>query len=468
MKTVCYIDDKIPVANFPDYFVETKLIDQQVLRFLLKNDTTDWSEDENVKGVIVSLLDLSADWECYAFTAPQFFINHRNNGYCINPDVILYDWDYNDSPSSNSSEVHLFELLKSTHSIIIIYTGADKNDELIDILQKEEFKPYEDRLTLIEKGQPLNDKKNAEKTVYEVIEEAKKRFESNFSYKYAKKLLYNSNISLNEVLSEISSLSVDQFINSFGYQENNNFIVESEEFAGIIFDKYKQKLIENLPPLKNPSTEKKDVSEDVIKKIWSYRLYYTSKNGQVKQGDIIKYQDDLFLVFSSDCHMEKFWCKNYGFLAVIPLYKIDKNEKCKDLFGTLDKSKQFKPTSLTNTRGIENIAVLPAIPINDNFFDYILFPKGIKTIEISSPTVNDRTKQNVIKNNKALGYVDAHDAYGNDIEKIVSISENFKNQLIQFVQDNITGYGCPDFPKTLSEYLKEKFNKAIGMEGSKK
>lgn len=455
MKTVCYIDDKIPVANFPDYFEETKLIDQQVLRFLLKNDTTDWSEDENVKGVIVSLLDLSADWECYAFTAPQFFINHRNNGYCINPDVILYDWDYNDSPSSNSSEKHLLDLLKSTHSIIIIYTGADKTDEINDILHKDEFKPYKDRLTLNEKGKPLNDKNNAEKSVNEVIEEAKKRFESNFSYKYAKELLYNSNKSLNEVLSEISALSVEEFINSFGHKENNNFIVESEEFAGIIFDKYKQKLIENLPALESPSTEKKDLSSDIIKKIWSYRLYYNSQSNQIKQGDIIKYNDNLFLAFSSDCHMERFWCKNYGFLAVIPLYKIGKNEKCKDLFGELTKSNNFKPTSLTNTQGLENIAVLPAIPINDNFFDYILFPKGIKTIEIPLPTVNGKNT-NDIRKDKSLEYSDV-----DNLDKVVSISENFKNQLIQFVQDNITGYGCPDFPKILSDYLGNKFKKAI-------
>ena len=455
MKTVCYIDDKIPVANFPEYFEETKLIDQQVLRFLLKNDTTDWSEDENVKGVIVSLLDLSADWECYAFTAPQFFINHRNNGYCINPDVILYDWDYNDSPSSNSSEKHLLDLLKSTHSIIIIYTGADKTDEINDILHKDEFKPYKDRLTLNEKGKPLNDKNNAEKSVNEVIEEAKKRFESNFSYKYAKELLYNSNKSLNEVLSEISALSVEEFINSFGHKENNNFIVESEEFAGIIFDKYKQKLIENLPALESPSTEKKDLSSDIIKKIWSYRLYYNSQSNQIKQGDIIKYNDNLFLAFSSDCHMERFWCKNYGFLAVIPLYKIGKNEKCKDLFGELTKSNNFKPTSLTNTQGLENIAVLPAIPINDNFFDYILFPKGIKTIEIPLPTVNGKNT-NDIRKDKSLEYSDV-----DNLDKVVSISENFKNQLIQFVQDNITGYGCPDFPKILSDYLGNKFKKAI-------
>ena len=208
--TVCYIDDKIPIANFPEYFEDTKLIDQQVLRFLLQKKKTDWSGDENVKGVIESLLGHSDDWECYAFTAPQFFINHRENGNYINPDIILYDWDYNDSINSDSSEKYLFTLLKSTHSIIIIYTGADKNDELTSILQKEEFKPYKDRLTLIEKGKPLNDENNAEKSVDEVIKEAKNRFEFNFSYKYAKELLYNSNRSL---LSNLKNLQVLFLIN---------------------------------------------------------------------------------------------------------------------------------------------------------------------------------------------------------------------------------------------------------------
>jgi len=150
MKTaVCYIDDKIPVANFPDYFVETKLIDQQILRFLLKNNETDWSGDENVKGVIESLLNHSNELVCYAFTAPQFFINHRDNGNYINPDVILYDWDYSDSPSSDSSEKHLLELLKSTHSIIIIYTGADKTSEIKDILRKDELILYNDRVDIM-------------------------------------------------------------------------------------------------------------------------------------------------------------------------------------------------------------------------------------------------------------------------------------------------------------------------------
>lgn len=179
------------------------------------------------------------------------------------------------------------------------------------------------------------------------------------------------------------------------------------------------------------------------------------KNGQVKQGDIIKYKDDLFLVFSSDCHMERFWCKNYGFLAVIPLYKIDKNEKCKDLFGDLKKSKKFYPTSLINTQGIENIAVLPAIPIKDDFFDYILCPKAIRTIEIPLPTVDGKNTADIRKE-KSLEYSDV-----DNLERVVSISENFKNQLIQFVQDNITGYGCPDFPKILSDYLGNKFKKAI-------
>jgi len=451
MRTVCYIDDKIPIADFPEYFEGTKLIDQQVLRFLLKNDTTDWSEDENVKGVIASLLDHSSDWECYAFTAPQFFINHRDNGYYINPDIILYDWDYNDSPSSDSSEKNLLELLKSTYSIIIIYTGADKTDEIKDILRKDELMLYTDRVDIMEKSKD---------TVNKVIEKAKIMFNSNFSYKYAKELLYNSNRSLNEVLAEISSLSVNQFVISFGYynRKNDKFIVEPEEFASIIFDKYKQKLIEYLAESDNLSVAQKDIAQDqenIIKKIWSYRLYYTSKSDQVKQGDIIKYQDDLFLVFSSDCHMERFWCKNYGFLALIPLYKIEKNGKSKKLFSELEKSNSFSVSSLVNSNGLNNISILPAIPVEDKYSDYILFPKGIKTVEIP---LFSKTKMNAknIKNSSCLTYY-----AWKDIKKIVSISESFKSPLIQFIQDNITGYGVPDFPNKLAKELSRNFKEAL-------
>lgn len=460
--TVCYIDDKIPVANFAEYFEDTKLIDQQVLRFLLKNDTTDWSEDENVKGVIVSLLDHSADWECYAFTAPQFFINHRENGNYINPDIILYDWDYNDSPNSSSSEEHLFELLKSTHSIIIIYTGADKNDELTGILQKEEFKPYKDRLTLIEKGKPLNDENNAEKSVDKVIKEAKKRFASNFSYKYAKDLLYKSNESLNKVLSEISALSVEQFIVSFGYKNKNEnkFQLDPEEFTSILFEKYKQTLTEYIDTLEeiaaNTSSDSSPI--ELVKKVWSYRLYYNSKNNRIKQGDIVQniINNDLFLVFSSDCHMEKFWCKNYGFLALIPLYKIEKNGKSKKLFSELEKSNSFSVSSLVNSNGLNNISILPAIPVSeDKYSDYILFPKGIKTIEIPLLAV-DSKNTNDIRKDRSLEYSDV-----DNLKKVVSISESFKNPLIQFIQDNITGYGVPDFPNKLAKELSRNFKEAL-------
>uniref|UniRef100_UPI0005715E8C hypothetical protein n=1 Tax=Treponema pedis TaxID=409322 RepID=UPI0005715E8C len=202
----------------------------------------------------------------------------------------------------------------------------------------------------------------------------------------------------------------------------------------------------------------KDIAQDqenIIKKIWSYRLYYTSKSDQVKQGDIIKYQDDLFLVFSSDCHMEKFWCKNYGFLALIPLYKIEKNGKSKKLFSELEKSNSFSVSSLVNSNGLNNISILPAIPVEDKYSDYILFPKGIKTVEIP---LFSKTKMNAkdIKNSSCLTYY-----AWKDIKKIVSISESFKSPLIQFIQDNITGYGVPDFPNKLAKELSRNFKEAL-------
>ena len=154
--------------------------------------------------------------------------------------------------------------------------------------------------------------------------------------------------------------------------------------------------------------------------------------------------------------MEKFWCKNYGFLALIPLYKIEKNGKSKKLFSELEKSNSFSVSSLVNSNGLNNISILPAIPVSeDKYSDYILFPKGIKTVEIP---LFSKTKMNAkdIKNSSCLTY----DAW-KDIKKIISISESFKNPLIQFIQDNITGYGVPDFPNKLAKELSRNFKEAL-------
>ena len=446
--TICYIDDKIPVNQFPEYFEESGLIEQSILSFLLKNDKTDWSEDINVKGVIELLMKGNEYWTINAFTTPSFFINYRENESYINPDIILYDWDYNYPAGSNSSKDYLLQILKTSYSIITIYSGADNYYEIIEVLKDDDLNLYKDRLDVIEKS--------TEDSISKVIEKTKIRFNSNFSYQYGKKLLHESNRTLNEILSEISSLSIEQFIASFGCLKYNKYRLDSDELASIIFEKYKQKLIEGVGSIELPINKTQEITDDVVKKIWSYRLYYTSSNKNVKQGDIVKDADNyLFFVFSSDCHIDKFWNKNYGYLSLIPLYQMEKGGVSKDLFGVLKKANSFSISSLVNPRSIDDVTILPAIPHDGKYSNYLLFPKGIFTVKIEAPVI-DKVELKEVKRNYSLEY-----SYLPEYDRIVSISETFKHPLIQFIQNNITGYGCPDFPDKLQDYLKNEFKESL-------
>lgn len=447
-RTICYIDDKIPVSQFPEYFNERSLIDKAVLNFLLKCKDTDWSEDINVKDVIDVLIKKEKDVNIKAFTAPIFFINYRNNVDYINPDIILYDWDYNYPPGSNLSQKFLLDILETTYAVIVVYTGADNYDEIDSIIKNEPFISYKDRLEILEKSEIDSTNK--------VISVSNKKFKSNFSFEYGKTLLHNSNRILNEILAEISSLSVEQFVASFGVKNNNKYRLASEEFASIVFDKYKQRLIYNIDSVELTINKTQDIDENIVKNNWAYRLYYKDKNEFVKQGDIVKDEDNnLFVVFSSDCHIDKFWNKNYGYVSLIPLFKIEKEGKCKKLLDNLKKTDSFSITSLVNSRSIDDITILPAIPYNEENSNYVLFPKGIFTVFVEVPDITGIEKKE-IKRNYPLKY-----EYWNRYEKVVSISETFKYPLIMFIQNHITGYGCPDFPHLLQKHLNEDFKNSL-------
>ncbi|MDD4437668.1 MAG: hypothetical protein PHS04_06510 [Tissierellia bacterium] len=443
-RTICYIDDKIPVSQFPKYFDESSLIDRSVLNFLLKCEETDWDDDINVKGVIELLMKKGKDVNINAFTAPNFFIDYRDNVSYINPDIILYDWDYNYPVGSNHTQEYLLDILKTTYAVIIIYTGVDNYDEIVLTLENEPFILYKDRIEITKKSEVDSTNK--------VIDISNKKFESNFSFKYGKKLLNDSNRTLNEVLSEISSLSIEQFIASFGQSKYNKYRIDSDELASIIFEKYKQKLIDGVDSIEIPIKKTENINIEIVKKSWAYRLYYTNNNKYVKQGDIVKDSDgNFFLIFSSDCHMDQFWNKNYGYVSLIPMYKIEKEGKCKDLFGDLKRTKEFSISSLVNPRSIDNATILPALPFEQTFNNYLLLPKGIRTVEVELPSIVGKDEKE-IKRSYPLEY-----SFWNGYKRVVSISETFKYPLILFIQNQITGYGCPDFSDLLKKYLEDDF-----------
>ena len=161
-------------------------------------------------------------------------------------------------------------------------------------------------------------------------------------------------------------------------------------------------------------------------------------------GDIIKNEKgDFFLVFSSDCHMKKFWKKNGGYISLIPLVKID-SEMAKEQL-KLIASNSTKITSLTNCQ--VSMTLLPAVPISDSLlYDLVALPKSIMSVKVDKPKEQQISS---LSYDVFIGFT-----------KVVSVSDPFKSPLLQFLGDNISGYGCPDFPEKLQEQLLEMIKKA--------
>lgn len=449
--SICFIDDKIPVENFPNYFDDTKIINESTLKYLIDNIKV-WDETA-VHNLVLELLAQNDKWHVNSFKNPSFFINHQKDEL-YSPEIILYDWDYGFGPNSNEAEEYLLKILNNTYAIIHIFTHADENNEISDILSKPAFKTFKERLNLIKKGE--------EGSIQKVLESAENRYKENFSYKFGKELFLNAHKALNKILVSISQLSFEQFVSSIGNKlPDGRNVITRNNMIEIISEKFKHELHEhNFSEIETPFQLTHSSDIELVRKIWAYRLYYKPNDDIVRKGDIIKRISDgnLFIVISSDCHLNAFWNKNYGYISLIPLHKLENNNNFNNKFCALKSSKisNFTLTSLTNPN-IQDITILPSIQIeeSDEMNDYLLVPKEICSIYIELPNL---TNINDIKNNLQLKY-----SFWSEIDSKnrLSISEPFKSPLIQFILENITGYGCPDFPYSLQQHLKSKFNDAF-------
>lgn len=451
---ICLIDNTIPANLFPEFITETKILDESILKYLVLN--SEWDEPP-VKDVVETLLNDVDNWKVSAFKDPSFYLSHCEEEI-FNPEIILYDWDYGQGPGSDKSESDLLTILESTYAIVHIFTNADSQEGVTNVIQKDEFEPYRERLRLF--------KKDEDNSVEALLASAKERYDSNFSYRFGKEVKLNANKALENIFIEISKLSINQFVAYFGSSmQNNRSKISTNSLVSIITEKFKHELIKQdfLNDQEVVNTQLDPANDALIRKIWSYRLYYKPNDNIVRRGDIIKKQDNnlLFLVLSSDCHMNQFWNKNFGHVSLLPLYRLDTNDAgimAKFDACNVSKIRDFKLTSLTNPVGIDGITVLPGIKdfAGETFHDYLLVPKEIFTEKIELPVIpninNEKQKLRLLYD------------YWTDIEHehTMSISEPFKSPLMQFIMENITGYGCPDFPPYLQNLIKNGFISANG------
>ena len=74
----------------------------------------------------------------------------------------------------------------------------------------------------------------------------KEKEESNFSFRYGYSIIRNSNTAINRILSEISQLSIKDFILSIGEEVNGNISVKNEDFIDVVVPRFRNALQNNV------------------------------------------------------------------------------------------------------------------------------------------------------------------------------------------------------------------------------
>lgn len=459
-RKICIIDDSLPTGHYPAFIDEGQLLDHSILKYLCFNHL-DWPE-EALKDLILEITGNHTDWTVCGFMNPEFYFKHVENEI-FSPEIIIFDWDY--SIATVSTEEHLLDILRSTYAIIGIFTGADKKEEIDLILAKSEFLDFsKDRVRLVEK--------NGVSSVTNIINEVNSRFESHFSFKLGQELKYHALKALDSILVEIGTMSFDEFVWTFGHEKKGNSReISINEFIEILSEKFKNDLMNN-----NKWSEKsfessmnENVSNETVRKHWSYRLFRSPIDDIVRVGDIIGRHDgtynEKFLVVSSDCHLNQFWKKNFGSLTLIPLLaSTSTNSKFKERIRlsrnvNSDFLKNVKATSISNLNLFDSLALITSVPVkkedgSQSFVDYVAFPRSIFSVDIPKPNALDENQVRL----QTLFYRHIEEFSG---EGRLCLNEPFRSPLIQYCINAITGYGTPDYPNELQNSINGNFNETF-------
>lgn len=448
--SICVIDDQIPAIK-DNTIKPGKILNISNLNSLLKEK---WSERE-LKDLIKKLVE--EDWNVNAFINTQLFLNYlEEENY--RAEIIIFDWD----TGSPTPKKDFYDILQKCFSVIAIYSKRDKQQEIETAVSgNSDFSYYQDRFLIFYKED--------RNSVNKLLEKATSMHDKNFSYRFGTKLRRLTLNSLEKVLVELGKISIEEVVWLFGEldESDDKRKLSNHELIAMMIEKLRNDLNSKdldfgLPELSNSPPKK--IDNNITKKICSYRMYYKPADDLVRQGDLIKKKDNLstslYCVISSNCHLVRFWKKNLGFLTLVPLYRIDENnkelKKKLELFQASSKLKKRCSTSIANPVNFEGPVILSALEVEpEKFYDYLFCPKEIFNIEIPLPKINGINQK---KRYIPLLYDHIKDYDGSER---IAISEPFLTALIQHLLNNITGYGAPDYPKELLEIQKKNWKKFI-------
>ncbi len=442
--SICIIDDKLPAANFANVMDDKTLLNQKNIQFLLDNKEV-W-KDKVLYDFTLKLFK-SDEFEISGFLHHSFFLNHIED-YLFSPDIIVFDWDVG---SDTNPENNLLDILSKKYCLVAIYTEADKEDEITQIIKKPDFSNYkEDRLFLVKK-----DEDQSVDRIYQKISEKK----DTFSFVIGKKLKKIILQAVDKILIHIGKLSFNQFATVFGSDGGNGKrVIQPSDFTNIVLQKLQYEIdLQSITQLTELlESEKEKIGDDnKVRELWHYRLYHKNNDMIIRKGDILKKNmdsDDLYLVISSDCHLSDFWKKTLGYLCIIPLHQASKDnaELVKRLQYGVDIA-NYSISSLVNPRQIDFLITLPGLTTeNSKYIDYLLNPREISTISIPLNGNDEDTKSRHLNLDNIPNY-----------QKVISVSEPFMSALFQFIQQNFSGFGVPDFCDELKDSIKNNLKELV-------
>lgn len=459
--SVCVIDNDIPASGAQAEgfgIVDSALLNTSNLRLLLTQSQWD---DEVIKDLISRLLaqtdqdGISPKWEVYGFTNPSFYINAINEGF-FRSDVLVFDWEYPGAQNATetNSESILLEILTRTFCLVFIFSKADKKDEIEAILAKDEFLPFKERVSYLDKARGGLDQTGI------LLQRANEMYEQNFSFKFAGELRRRSTQCADQILSDMGRASLNDVKNLLlvghsGKKDLVDFL--AERFRTTIAGRSIYNLINEIPePAGGPTTP----AETLAARVWSYRLYFQQETGDdlVRRGDIVKVNGSYVLVLSADCDLVRFWKKNLGIINAVALHELTQSNLTLKQWLTMC----VTPANLSKSIGdsllgrVGDLAdgpfILPFVPADGKHKNFIAIPKELISTRIATPaewaTATPKLTPKQIAAH-AMKY-----AYWDGAERVCTISEPFLTPVVQHVLATLGGNGVPDYPEHMTKLLK--------------
>ena len=428
-------------------------------------------------------------WKVSAFSHPKIFLKNFESDL-FRSDIIVFDWDF--AIPINQEDI-LLNILNNSYSFIYIYSGADKEDQIMEIIEDEKFKRFRDRLEYIDK---LNDLGKKSGSPSDLIVKVENLYKENFSFKFGNCLRSTTINALDKVLVRLGELHIEKTLKFLGANNREQIDVDLKDMIGekiknnlindsqlsdllrdndvkkdasdqlieLVSEKIKNDVVSSI--LEYDQTNSDDCSEDnfreIAEELWSYRLYHNPNDNLVRKGDIVAERNgneksSLYLVITPDCDLHFFWNKNLGYINLIRLYSLNaKKDHIKGRALLTRKNSSIKNiskiSSLSNPVGSIGGSALyfPFLKINGCFKNYIAYPKEITSISIDMP--EDLLKiEKVIDRIKPLSYI-----HWDKYRRITTISEPFLTPVIMHIINSISGYGSPDYPTFLQKKLADE------------